>query len=424
VKTIASETVLPLRCCSRLRVPVAAAVAVVVAIAGTPPLAAAAPPCRTTERNDPLARARALDKEGAKAFAEGRYREAIRAFEEAYRLGGPAFELWNAAKCYVRLDEPEQAAEMLERYLAIPNIPKDDRDEASQQLDALKKRPSTLTVTSTPSGARVAIDGKPVEGRTPLSLSVAGGQHTVTVTAEGAAAQTKPIEARYGRAVTVEVGAEARPPPPENPYVVTEIQRIALRAALGVVLPRFGTIGGNAAFGLTALGTYRLADFPAGDPQEHERGTLAVGGLFSLAFDSWGNHTGFEDQAVAKDCAGAIHNAEKATAISFFGVGTASYPFMKRLRGTAIGGVGLAGYATDDVGGDVFVPSCSTKPGIRPALLLGTQVDYAVNQRVRLTAFPLVFHIQPAFDGVRASPRDASGVWMRFELSVGAGVDL
>ena len=109
---------------------------------------------------------------------------------------------------------------------------------------------------------------------------------------------------------------------------------------------------------------------------------------------------------------------------SIFGIGTATIPLARRLRGTAIGGVGLAALSTDGIGGDLFVPSCRVSPGVRPALLLGTQIDYAVNQLLRLTAFPLTFQVQPAFDGVRASPRDASGIWMRFGIGIGAGVDL
>src|SRR5262245_20755789 len=93
---------------------------------------------RPRGKNDDLSRARALDKEGAKAYAAGRYTEAIHHFEESYRLGGPPFELWNVAKCYIRLDQTAPAAEMLERYLAVPNLPKQDREEASKQLDALK----------------------------------------------------------------------------------------------------------------------------------------------------------------------------------------------------------------------------------------------------------------------------------------------
>src|SRR5205085_8684373 len=106
---------------------------------------------------DDLSRARVLDGEGVKAFQEGRYNDAIRFFEEAHRLGGPPFELWNIAKCHLRLDQPELAAEMLERYLATPSLPTDDREEASAQLTELRKRTSTVTIASTPSGASVAV---------------------------------------------------------------------------------------------------------------------------------------------------------------------------------------------------------------------------------------------------------------------------
>src|SRR5688572_754870 len=76
-----------------------------------------APGANPPSKHDDLARARALDKEGAKAYGAGRYNDAIKYFEEAHRLGGPPFELWNVAKCYLRLDQPEQAADLLERYL-------------------------------------------------------------------------------------------------------------------------------------------------------------------------------------------------------------------------------------------------------------------------------------------------------------------
>jgi len=40
-----------------------------------------------------------------------------------------------------------------------------------------------------------------------------------------------------------------------------------------------------------------------------------------------------------------------------------------------------------------------------------------------VSAFPLTWQVQPAFDGTRASPKDASGVWMRFGFGIGGGVD-
>jgi hypothetical protein len=409
----------------------AVAAALAISTATLAVAAPAAPPPAARAKPDELSRARALDKEGARAYAEGRYRDAIRDFDEAYRLGGPAFELWNVAKCHLRLEEPEQAAEMLEKYLALPNLPREDRDEAAQQLELLKKRPSTLTVSSTPSGAQVAVDGKNVDGRTPVSVPVAAGTHTVTVSSAAGAPYTKQIEARFGRPVIVEGGAEARPPPPDNPYVVQTSAPIVLRGALGVVFPRFGTIGGRAGIGFTALATYRVAQMgsrgggaEAGSAGSRSEGgpALAIGGLLSISGDSWSNRTGAPNAAA--DCAGALHNPQSATALSLFGIGTATFPLARDLRATALGGLGIATYLVDDLGGDLFVPSCTRAPGPRPALLLGTRVDYAVTPFVRISAFPLTWQVQPAFDGTRASPHDASGVWMRFGVGVGAGVDL
>src|ERR1700736_4580579 len=58
--------------------------------------------------------ARELDQQGVRAFAAGRYREAIHFFYEARRLGGPPTELWNIARCHERLDEGEESAKAIE----------------------------------------------------------------------------------------------------------------------------------------------------------------------------------------------------------------------------------------------------------------------------------------------------------------------
>jgi hypothetical protein len=126
-----------------------------------------------------------------KAYAECRFDDAIHYFEEAYPLGGPAFEIWNVAKCHLRLDQPEQAAASLERYLATPNLPKEEREGARWQLESPKKRPSRLTVSSTPIGALVTVDGKDVPGRTPVSVSVPPGSHTVITDARFSAGSSE-----------------------------------------------------------------------------------------------------------------------------------------------------------------------------------------------------------------------------------------
>jgi hypothetical protein len=405
-------------------------------------------PGALAQRGDEMARARALDQQGAKAYQEGRYNDAIRYFGEAYRLGGPPFELWNVAKCYLRLDQPEQAAETLERYLALANLPPDDRAEASRQLDELKRRPSTLTIASTPSGATIAIDGKTLAAKTPASTSVGAGAHTVTLTAPDHAVYTKQVEAKYGRAIILDAplvrsGARSSSPPAnpyvdgaggaggaagdgqagggagdgaagaEAPYVPDAARRFAARGDVGVVLPRYGSIGGSAEPGLVLSGTYRL--FDKGPP-------FAIGGLFFLTGDDWKNSV--KAPTSVNGCGSSLSGSLGATAMSFYAIATVGWDVVPRLRVHGVGGLGAAGYITEDVGGDVFVPSCTTSPGVRPSLLLGAQVDYHLTEAFRLTALPLVVQLQPAFAGVRTTPLDASGLWMRATLGIGVGVDL
>src|ERR1700722_4044466 len=80
-----------------------------------------------------LARARVLDQQGVRAYREERYNDAIRFFEEARKLGGPATEIWNIAKCHVRMDEPEEATKYLEEYLELKGLSPGERGDAEQQ---------------------------------------------------------------------------------------------------------------------------------------------------------------------------------------------------------------------------------------------------------------------------------------------------
>jgi len=366
-----------------------------------------------------LARARTLDKEGVKAYGEGRYNDAIRFFEEAHRLGGPPFELWNIAKCHLRLDQPERAAEMFERYLATQNLPPDDRAEATQQLESLRKRPSTLTVSSTPPGAIVAIDGSAEESRTPMSTTVPPGPHKVTVTLDDHPPWSQEVEAKYGRAIIVDAPLSKgdddgeRKASSDKAFADLESRRIALRTTLGMVFPRWGGVGGGAQVGFTVSGTYRVADL--GKTQ------IGVGGLFFVTPDSWKNTIGATGTA---DPCGTLVDATSATALSFYLLGTAGWELVPRLRLHGMFGLGSAVYATGNIGGDVFVQQCSPDPGMRPTFLFGSQLDYAITPAVRLTAMPITFQLQPSFASARSVPVDATGLWLRASIAFGVGVDL
>jgi hypothetical protein len=146
--------------------------------------------------------ARELDREGVRSFREGRYQDAIAYFQAAYRSGGPSSELWNIARSKEHMDDAEGAAESIDAYLVLKDLSPQDRAEAEREAQALRARPSALTVVTEPAGATVWVDGKPA-GATPLSVEVHGGAHTLTIHRDGYAAETRAVQPRFGRAVIV-----------------------------------------------------------------------------------------------------------------------------------------------------------------------------------------------------------------------------
>jgi hypothetical protein len=155
--------------------------------------------------------ARALDQEGVRSFREGRYADAVRYFRAAHRLGGPSSELWNVARSRERLDDAEGAANAIEEYLAQQDLSRSDRAEAERELRAIRARTSVLTVTTNPAGALVIVDGKQTAGPTPLTVEIPPGAHTIAVRRDGYAAETRSLEARFGRAVIVSLDLAPAP---------------------------------------------------------------------------------------------------------------------------------------------------------------------------------------------------------------------
>jgi hypothetical protein len=174
----------------------------VLALACSPPRS----PGSSPHVSDELASARAFDQQGVLAFESGRYRDALLYFQAAFTHGGPPSERWNAAKCYLRLDEPEEAETELVSYLALAGLTPDDAREGGAALDGLRRRSSTLTVTSTPLRLPVRVDGRRV-GVTPVSLQVAPGEHVVVVDRDATTRDARRVSAHLGHAILV----EARP---------------------------------------------------------------------------------------------------------------------------------------------------------------------------------------------------------------------
>jgi hypothetical protein len=150
-----------------------------------------------------LEAARELDQQGVRAFRDARFADAIRFFRSAYRLGGPSSELWNIARSRERMDDPEAAAASIEQYLAQPDLGSQDRAEAERELHLLRSRASLLTVTTVPAGAVVIVDGKTAPAPSPVTFEIRPGAHTLSVHHDGFVNETRPLEARFGRAVIV-----------------------------------------------------------------------------------------------------------------------------------------------------------------------------------------------------------------------------
>jgi hypothetical protein len=153
--------------------------------------------------------ARELDHEGVKSFAESRYSDALAYFRAARKLGGPASELWNIARCLERLEDPEGAARALDLYLSQRDLATADRAEAQRESLAIRTRASVLTVTTIPSGATVTIDGQAAIGPTPAAGELRPGSHVLVFRRTGYVTRMLPVEARFGRAVIVALDLEA-----------------------------------------------------------------------------------------------------------------------------------------------------------------------------------------------------------------------
>jgi len=152
--------------------------------------------------------ARELDQQGVRSYRAGRYTDAIAYFRAAYQLGGPSSELWNIVRCREGMDDAEGAAAAIDDYLAVSGLLAQDRADAAREAQALRTRPSTLTVTTTPPGASVSVDGKALVGSTPLSVEIHAGSHTIALQRAGYLPAAQSLEAHFGRAVIVTLDLE------------------------------------------------------------------------------------------------------------------------------------------------------------------------------------------------------------------------
>lgn len=371
-----------------------------------------APIARADDAGDDLARARFLDQQGVRAFADGRFHDAITLFTESYGAGGPASELWNVARCQLKVDDAPGARRTLEKYLAHKGLSADDRAEGRRLLDEIEARPSSFVVASTPTGATVLVDGRPI-GVTPLASSLPPGGHDVALVGAGGKTSMH-VDARDGRAVVVSAALRTHGKRPARHARAGERR---WSAELGAVAA-LSSLGGGAVVGVSP--SPELAAYFR--PFRSHRVDVAFGVRLGATFDAWSTRAGVSDATPGCSPPGDYSAAELVAMPAVF----ASYRASKRVSVGARVGFGAAIYLSGaPIGGDLFAPSCVFGGSLAPDAYASLDVSVRLSELFRVVLLPAALDLHPAYTGARADASlDASKPWLRVSTGVAVAVDL
>ncbi|MFN3200528.1 MAG: PEGA domain-containing protein [Bradymonadia bacterium] len=161
------------------------------AVTAPPPAApppAAAPPASNISDADKQ-RANALWDEGQALYGQGRYKEAIDRFQQAYEILRDVNLLYSTAIAYQQLESWSECVNYMDRFIEkAPLSPKKDRAITQRRnCKARIVRDQQLIIDSDPPGAKVYVDDRRrgVVGTTPYSNYVNPGAHIVWIELEG-----------------------------------------------------------------------------------------------------------------------------------------------------------------------------------------------------------------------------------------------
>lgn len=130
-----------------------------------------------TSLGPPDESARPMFEMGRRAYEDGRYAEALDAFQRVFVMTGHPAMLINIANSHARLGEPRRAAASLEQYLALmPNAP--DRLLIEDRVAALYGQADTAPLVEAPPAPRPAEPPPPSAASAPLAPAApASGSH-------------------------------------------------------------------------------------------------------------------------------------------------------------------------------------------------------------------------------------------------------
>lgn len=147
---------------------------------------------------------------GNRAFAQHHVEEALASYFLSYRLVPNRNVLFNIARCYEAQRRYDEAYRYWNDLFVDPGLPETDRREVKGALSRLAPQVALVTVTTTPPGAELYVDRSDLgsRGRTPVTIAVAPGAHTLLLELNGHAAAKQPVTAVRGRDAKVDLSLE------------------------------------------------------------------------------------------------------------------------------------------------------------------------------------------------------------------------
>lgn len=156
--------------------------------------------------------ARAHFFRGVKYYESGDFRWALLEFRRAFDLSHNYRILYNLGRVNHELNQYANAIEAYQAYLSAggSEIEADRRADIERDLETLRARTASLTITVSVAGAEVLVDNRAI-GKAPLAAAIRldAGEHFITTRLQGYRQQERRIVVASGDAASEEFDLEA-----------------------------------------------------------------------------------------------------------------------------------------------------------------------------------------------------------------------
>lgn len=195
-------------------------------------------------------------KSGVALYKEAKYSEALAEFQRAYEIAPHPLVLYNIAGCHRELSQYSEAVKAYTLFLAEGKgqVPAARLTAAQTELDSILARIARVTVTVTPDGATLLVDGAPIGTLVEMPLILSPGEHLLVAQAPGRKDTERRVRVASGDELTVDLNLAELPPDPiegVGPVASTTgsgaraaaAKRFSLGAGFGTNLRRIGETG-------------------------------------------------------------------------------------------------------------------------------------------------------------------------------------